>query len=106
MNGDEECNHLRDLHTTGGHIITVTRTTIKTLIKDPTKQFVVVKTLVGVNHTGISHLFFYSVSDRKDYGCCHFVVFVTTFTVAENTPCAGALQIVHGVEEVPEKLCQ
>ena len=106
MNGNEECNHLCDLHTTGGHIITVTRTTTKTLIKDTTKQFVVVKTLVVVNHTGFSNLYFHSVSHRKVHGYCHFVVFVTNSTVAGITPCAGAIQIVNGVEEVPEKLCQ
>ena len=106
MNGNEECNHLCDLHTTGGHIITVTRTTTKTLIKDTTKQFVVVKTLVVVNHTGFSNLYFHSVSHRKVHGYCHFVVFVTNSTVAGITPCAGALRIVHGVQEVPEELCQ
>ena len=106
MNGNEECNHLCDLHSTGGHIITVTRTTTKILIKDTTKQLVVVKVLVGVNHTGFSDLYFHSVSDRKVHGCCHFVVFVTNSTVAGITPCAGAIRIVHGVEEVPEKLCQ
>ena len=106
MNSNEECNHLCDLQTTGGHIITVTRTTMKTLIKDTTKHFVVVKTLVGVNRTGFSDLFFHSVSDRKVHGYCHFVVFVTISTVAGITPCAGALQFVHAVEEFPEKLCQ
>ena len=94
------------MHTTGGHIIRVTRTTTKTLIKDTTKQFVVVKSLVGVNRTGFSHLCFHSVSDRKVHGCCHSVLFVTISTVVGNLPCAGAIQIVHGAEEVPEKLCQ
>ena len=93
MNGNEECNHLCDLHTTGGHIITVTRTTTKTLIKDTTKQFVVVKTLVVVNHTGFSNLYFHSVSHRKVHGYCHFVVFVTISTLTGSTPCAGALSL-------------
>ena len=106
MNSNEECNHLCDLQTTGGHIITVTRTTTKTMIKDTTKQIVVVKSLVGVNRTGFSDLSLHSVSDRKVHGCCHSVVFVTISTVVGNLPCAGALLIVHGVEEVPEKLCQ
>ena len=106
MNGNEECNHLCDLHTTWGHFITVTRTTTKNLIKDTTKQFVVVKTLVVVNHTGFSNLYFHSVSHRKVHGYCHFVVFVTISTLTGSTPCAGALQIVHGVDGVPEKLCQ
>ena len=106
MNGNEEWNHLYDMHTTGGHIITVTRTTTKTMIKDTTKQIVVVKSLVGVNRTGFSDLSLHSVSDRKVHGCCHSVVFVTISTVVGNLPCAGALLIVHGVEEVPEKLCQ
>ena len=94
------------MHTTGGHIIRVTRTTTKTFMKDTTKQFVVVKTLMDVNHTGFLDLSFHSVSDRKVHGCCHFVVFVTNSTVAGITPCAEAIRIVHGVKEVPEKLCQ
>ena len=64
MNGDEECNHLCDLHKTGSYVKTVTKKSYRILLKDTIKQIVVIKILVRVIHTGFLDTWSFSLSNQ------------------------------------------